>query len=253
MELKFFWAQVQDLTVASLKARYRKTFAGFIWVVLNPLLMFGVQSLVFKTFMKIDVPDYNLFLLGGLLPWIFFSSTISMGTPVFVTQSHLLRSFKINPMVILCSQVLDNFINFMASFLLILLPFYITTGRELSPLLLLPVTLIPLLIGTLSICITLGTINVFFRDTNFVMGFVLNLLFWITPVFYPREYIPAEWLWIIKVNPAVYLLEPFRSVIYFDAPVFWMNILKALAVSIGLLLIAVLTWKRKRNAFYHKL
>ena len=91
MELKHFWVQVWELTVASLKSRYRKTFAGFLWVVLNPLMMFGVQSLVFKTFMKIQVPDYHLFLLGGLLPWIFFSSTIQMGTPIFVTQSHLLR------------------------------------------------------------------------------------------------------------------------------------------------------------------
>lgn len=253
MELKFFWVQVKDLTVASLKARYRKTFAGFLWVVINPLLMFGVQSLVFKTFMKINVPDYNLFLLGGLLPWIFFSSTISMGTPVFVTQSHLLRSFKINPMVILCSQVLDNFINFMASFLLILLPFYLTTGRNLSTLLLLPITLIPILIGTLALCITLSTINVFFRDTNFVMGFILNLLFWITPVFYPKDFIPANWQWIIKINPAVYLLEPFRSVIYFEGTGFWMSILQGLAVSIGLSVLAVLTWKRKRNGFYHKL
>ena len=138
MELKFFWAQVRDLTVASLKSRYRKTFAGFIWVVLNPLMMFGVQSLVFKTFMRIQVPDYNLFLLGGLLPWIFFSSTIQMTTPLFVTQSYLLRSFKINPMVILTSQVIDNFINFIASFLLILLPFYISSDRSLSALLLLP-------------------------------------------------------------------------------------------------------------------
>lgn len=253
MELKFFWPQVRDLTLASLKSRYRKTFAGFIWVVLNPLLMFGVQSLVFKTFMKIDVPNYHLFLLGGLLPWIFFSSTVLMGTPVFVSQSHLLRSFKINPMVILSSQVLDNFINFMASFTLILLPFYLTTGKDLTNLLLLPIALIPLLIGTLSLCITLSTINVFFRDTNFVMGFILNLLFYITPVFYPKDFIPANWAWIVNFNPAVYLLEPFRSVIYFDGSVFWPAIAKGFVVSLLLAAVAVVTWKRKRNGFYHKL
>ena len=253
MELKHFWVQVWELTVASLKSRYRKTFAGFLWVVLNPLMMFGVQSLVFKTFMKIQVPDYHLFLLGGLLPWIFFSSTIQMGTPIFVTQSHLLRSFKINPMVILGSQVLDNFINFSASFLLILLPFYISNGRDLSTLLLLPIALIPLLVGTLSLCITLSTVNVFFRDTNFVMGFVLNLLFYITPVFYPKDFIPENWIWIANINPAIYLLEPFRSVIYFNGDHFWISILKGCATSACLILLTILTWKRKRNAFYHKL
>jgi len=253
MELKFFWAQVRDLTVASLKSRYRKTFAGFIWVVLNPLLMFGVQSLVFKTFMRIQVPDYNLFLLGGLLPWIFFSSTIQMTTPLFVSQSHLLRSFKINPMVIFGSQVLDNFINFVASFLLIVLPFYLSTGRDFSTLLLLPLALIPLLIGTLSIGVALSTINVFFRDTNFVMGFIFNLLFYVTPVFYPKEYIPTNWQWIVDFNPAIYLLNPFRSLIYFSDGTFWMATLKGFGVSLVLFSTAVIIWKRKRNAFYHKL
>jgi len=253
MELKFFWAQVRDLTVASLKSRYRKTFAGFIWVVLSPLLMFGVQSLVFKTFMRIQVPDYNLFLLGGLLPWIFFSSTIQMTTPLFVSQSHLLRSFKINPMVIFGSQVLDNFINFVASFLLIVLPFYLSTGRDFSTLLLLPLALIPLLIGTLSIGVALSTINVFFRDTNFVMGFVFNLLFYVTPVFYPKEYIPTNWQWIVDFNPAIYLLNPFRSLIYFSDGTFWMACLNGFGVSLVLFLAAVMIWKRKRNAFYHKL
>src|SRR5665647_1643549 len=101
MNLPLFWIQVKDLTVASLKSRYRKTWAGFVWVILNPLLMFGVQSLVFKRFLGLQIPDYYLFLLGGLLPWIFMSSTIQMGTPIFVTQAQLLRSFKINPMVLL--------------------------------------------------------------------------------------------------------------------------------------------------------
>ncbi len=253
MNLKFFWVQVRDLTMASLKSRYRKTFAGFIWVVMNPLLMFGVQSLVFKTFMRIEVPNYYLFLLGGLLPWIFFSSTIQMGTPMFVSQSHLLRSFKINPMVILASQVLDNFINFIASFTLILLPFYFSSDKPAAQLLLLPLALIPLLIGTLSLSITLSTVNVFFRDTNFVMGFIFNLLFFMTPVFYPREYIPSNLSWIVDYNPVVYFLEPFRSVIYFNGEHFVKAFSQGLGISLLFGVLAVLTWKRKRNDFYHKL
>lgn len=169
--------QIRELTLASIKSRYRKTWAGFIWVILNPLLMFGVQSLVFKKFLKLDIPDYFLFLLGGLLPWIFLTTTIQMGTPVFVTQSQLLRSFKINPMVILSSQVLDGFINFIASFILILLPLYLLSDRSFLSLLLLPIALIPLFLGTLGLTITLSILNVFFRDLNFVMGFLFSLLF----------------------------------------------------------------------------
>ena len=62
---RLYWVQVKNLTVANMKSRYRKTFAGFLWVVMSPILIYGVQSLVFKHFLKIDIPDYSLFLLGG--------------------------------------------------------------------------------------------------------------------------------------------------------------------------------------------
>lgn len=253
MDFKFFWIQVRDLTVASLKSRYRKTFAGFVWVVMNPLLMFGVQSLVFKKFLNLNVPDYYLFLLGGLLPWIFFSSTIQMATPVFVSQSSLLRSFKINPLVILGSQVMDNFLNFLASFILILLPFYIFSGKSLLPLLLLPLALIPLLFGTLALSIALSTINVFFRDTNFVMGFIFSLLFFLTPIFYPRDYVPENMRWMVDLNPIVYLLEPFRRLIYFGGDEFWMALLKGALLALASCVLALIVWKRNRNGFYLKL
>ncbi len=253
MELKFFWVQVRELTIASLKSRYRKTFAGFVWVVLNPLLLFGVQSLVFKSFLKIELSNYYLFLLGGLLPWVFLSSTIQMSTPIFVTQSHLLRSFKINPMVILSAQIFDNFINFMASLFFTLIPFYYFYHKSFLGLSLLPIALLPLLIGTMALSLLLSLTNVFFRDTNFVVGFAFNLLFYLTPIFYPKNFIPPSWHWIVDYNPILYLLEPFRQLIYFDGHQFLISLMKGLFVSITLLVVGIITWKRKRNVFYHRL
>ena len=254
MDIQIFWVQVRDLTMASIKSRYRKTWAGFIWVVLSPLLMFGVQSLVFNKFLKLNIPDYYLFLLGGLLTWIFFSTTVQMGTPVFVSQSQLLRSFKVNPLVILSSQVLDNFINFLASFILILIPFYIFEGKSLIPLTLIPLALIPLLLGTFALTVALGLSNVFFRDTSFVIGFVFSLLFFLTPIFYPREYVPAEWQWLTDINPVTYLIDPFRVVIHDpNVDVFIPSILKSCGVALIITAVSVLFWKRKQNDFYRKL
>jgi lipopolysaccharide transport system permease protein len=254
MKLKYFWIQVLDLTLASLKARYRKTWAGFLWVILNPLLMFGVQSLVFKKFLRLDMPDYYLFLLGGLLPWIFFSTTVSMGTPLFVGQAQLLKSFKINPMVLLASQILDNFINFLASFVLILLPFYLTSGRDIWPLTLLPLAFFVLLLASMATTVTLGTLNVFFRDINFVVGFIFQLLFFLTPIFYPREFVPEEFRGFVDFNPVFYIIHPFRKLIYEgNLQGFFETLLEASAVTLIIGTIAVLTWRRKRNEFYRKL
>lgn len=254
MMIQEFWLQIRELTLASIKSRYRKTWAGFLWVILNPIMMFGVQSLVFKKFLKIDMPDYFLFLLGGLLPWIFFTSTIQMGTPVFVTQAQLLKSFKINPWVVLGAQVMDSFVNFIATFLLIMLPFYLFSDKSIITLFLLPIALIPMLIGTLSITIILSVMNVFYRDINFVMSFFFSLLFFLTPIFYPREFVPPNYQWLISINPIIYFIEPFRMIIHSSQ---MENFLPIITKSFGAAFLftatAYFVWKRKQNEFYRRL
>jgi lipopolysaccharide transport system permease protein len=254
MELYDYWIQIKELTLASVKSRYRKTWAGFLWVIMNPILMFGVQALVFRKFLKLDMPDYFLFLLGGLLPWIFLTSTIQMGTPVFVTQAQLLRSFKINPWVLLGAQVLDNFLNFLITFMIILLPLYIWSDRSVLTLLLLPFALIPLLVGTLTVTIALSILNVFYRDINFVMGFVFSLLFFLTPIFYPREFVPSEYQWMISANPIIYFIVPFRVLLYSNNIVdFFPVMVKSVGVCMICAALALFIWKRKQNDFYRRL
>jgi ABC-type polysaccharide/polyol phosphate export permease len=253
MSFHEFWMQVRELTIASIKSRYRKTWAGFLWVIMNPILMLGAQSLVFKKFMKIMMPDYFLFLLGGLLPWIFFTTTVQMGTPVFVVQSQLLRSFKINHWVVLCAQVLDGFVNFLASFLLILLPVYLTSDKSVGWLLLLPVALFPLLVGTISVTIIFSVLNVFYRDINFVMGFIFSLLFFLTPIFYPRSFVPPNFQWMINSNPIIYFIEPFRTIIHKSGDNIVFELFMSFVMSGLMALIAMLVWKRKKNEFYHRL
>lgn len=253
MNFQDFWMQIRELTIASIKSRYRKTWAGFLWVILNPIMMLGAQSLVFKKFMKIMMPDYFLFLLGGLLPWIFFTTTVQMGTPVFVVQSQLLKSFKINHWIVLCAQVLDGFLNFLASFLLILLPVYFMSDKAIGWLLLLPVALIPLLVGTICMTIIFSVLNVFYRDINFVMGFVFSLMFFLTPIFYPKEFVPKNYQWIIEANPIYYFIEPFRSLIHKSGENFLPVISLSFVVSGIMIFLAMFVWKRKKNEFYHRL
>jgi ABC-type polysaccharide/polyol phosphate export permease len=177
-----------------------------------------------------------------------------MGTPTFVVQSDLLRSFKINPWVVLSSQVLDCFINFIMSFLLIMIPFYIYSDHSLAYLLLLPIALLPLLIGTLSITTMLSILNVFHRDINFVMGFVFSILFFLTPIFYPKEFVPQEFHWLIELNPIIYFIEPFRLLIHSPNIIEFIRLtVSGFSVSLIFTALAVFIWKRKRNEFYRVL
>lgn len=249
--MKLYWAQVFQMTWANMKSRYRKTFAGLIWVIMNPILMYGAQSLAIKNFLRLELPNFYVFLLGGLLPWIFITQTLNMTAPVIVANGELLKSFKINPKVLLYSQILDNFINFLISFLLLFFPLWLQTKENPAGLIFLPLALFLLLLGTFAIGSFLALLNVFFRDTAFVVNFLTGVLFFLTPIFYPASYIPDKYRFFVELNPFYAFIRPVRSTIYhYDFEVMMMSFGKALLFLIPLLALSIFYWRSKKNALY---
>jgi lipopolysaccharide transport system permease protein len=252
--IRIFIMQVSALTIGNMKARYRKTFAGFLWVALNPIIMYTAQSFVFRKFLKIDVPNYSIFLLSGLLPWIFITMTLDMVTPILDFSGELLKSFKINPAVLVFSQVLDNFINFLFSFFIILIPFWVFTGEFSIGIIFLPLSLFFLLLGVISSCWVMAFLQVFYKDVRFVISFLTSILFFLTPIFYPVEYIPENYRILVHINPIYALIAPFRESIYsYDSHSMSIALLKSFIVSLLSFVLALYLWKKKRNEFYYAL
>ncbi len=252
--IKVYWRQVKHLTLANMKARYRKTLAGILWVVLNPIIMYSVQSFVFKRFLKVEVDNYSLFLLGGLLPWIFIVTTLDMCTPLLRSSNELLKAFKIDPRVIVISQLFDNLFNFLIAFFAILVPFWIFYQHSLMGIFFLPLALLQMIVGLWGMTWFLSVFNVFYRDTRFVVQFLTSVLFFLTPIFYPIEYVPKVFRWIIELNPLFVFIAPFRKCIY-DFSVFGFGILflKSILYAAFFLILSYWYWERKKNVFYHKL
>lgn len=247
----FFWKQVHAVTLANLKSRYRKTFAGFIWVLLSPMITFGVQGLVFSYFLKINVDSYLLFLVSGLIPWIFISQTLEMSTPVFVVSGDLMKSFSVSPLVYLSAQVLDNLINFIAGFILVLLFMNFWFGEAGWHLVFLPLPILVLSAGVFALSWIFATLQVFFRDTRFLIRFLMQISFFLTPVFYPREFIPQVLDWMVVLNPFFHLIYPFQVLIYnFNGAAFMQSMGVAVFVSLWLNAFALVLWDRSRNMVY---
>lgn len=237
-----------------MKARYRKTFVGFVWVVLNPILMFSVQALVFKKFLQIDHPDYYLFLLGGLLPWIFINSSWDSCTTTIANASQVIKSFQISPLVILASAIFDCFINFSAAFFIMLIPTILISDSASFKIALLPISVALLILFTISTTAIFAVLHVFYRDIKYVTHFAMSLLFFLTPIFYPPDYIPSSLQWIINLNPIYIIIAPFRSCLTGG------DITEILAMQSKGLLLGVITtglfvklWQKKKNELFLKL
>lgn len=249
---ELWWRQTLDFTVASMKSRYRKTFAGFLWVILNPVIMFGVQAMVFSKFLRLDMPNYYLFLVGGLIPWIFLTQTIQMGTASLVMNSSLLRSFRIHPLVLVSSSVLDNFFNFIFTILIVVIPVVAVADKGFSlGILWAPVTLLPLITVCFSLTLLMAVVNVFYRDANFVLGFVFSIFFFLTPIFYPLDFVPENYRWLVDYNIFFHALAPFREALYSNEAFTWFPLwLKGMGWGFAAMLLAFYYWRKKRNELF---
>lgn len=240
--------QIKSLTIANLKARYRKTALGLVWVVINPILLYSVQAIVFKIFLKLEVPNYSIFLLGGLLPWIFINSCWDATTPALINSANILKNYNISPLVVIGASILDNFINFAIAFTLLLSVTLLFTDALTLKVLLLPLSVLILFLFVVFSTAILSVLHVFYRDVRFVTNFMMSILYFITPIFYPASFIPEAFRWIINFNPLYLIISSFRSCLYQDEV---KTIIKYQLISIGfIILLAVVfnyIWKSKKN------
>lgn len=243
-----------ELTHAQLKSRYRKTLAGLIWVILNPLIMFGAQAVAFKHILKIDIDKYYLYLLAGLVPWIFTVMTLQMTTPILLNSGPLLKSFKLNPLVLIFSQVLDNLLNFMLAFSIMFLPIQLMYGPPSWTIVLSLIPLVLLLIGISSLCSALSLLQVFFRDIGYVVQFATGVLFFVTPVFFKESMVPSDYTWLYNIHIPYLYIDAFRACFYnFSWDYFLLALGKCSLGTLFLVGFSMLIWKRNKNELYLRL
>ncbi len=242
------------LTQAQLKARYRNTVAGLVWVILNPVIMFGAQAIAFKHILKIDIKDYYLYLLAGLVPWIFIMMTIQMATPIISNSGPILKAFRMNPIILIFSQVLDNLLNFMLAFSIMYLPIQFMYGPPAWTIILSVIPLFLMLLGISSICTSLSLTQVFYRDTNYVVNFVTGVMFFVTPIFFTPEMVTVKYSWLFNFHLPYLYIDAFRSCFYhFEWNYFLIALGKCTVATILLILNAKWSWNRNKNELYLRL
>ena len=204
--LEFVWA----MTVKEIKARYKHAILGFLWIILNPLLQMLVIGFVFQFFLPVQVANYFLFLFSGLLPWIFFSFTLSKCTPAIVYERSLIKKARFPREAIILSIVFSNVFHLLVSLALLLVVLLFVGEVSLLQLALLPVAIlwITLLASGLSLLAT--ALNARFRDVNFFVQAVVPLWFYATPIVYTLDLIPHNLHALFYLNPMTAVIEAFR-------------------------------------------
>ncbi|TAN63040.1 ABC transporter permease [bacterium] len=205
------------LAFRELKATYVGSIFGILWAVMSPLFQVALYGVVFGVFFK-STPDpvyrtdsYLLFLLTGLVPWQFFSQTITTSSTTLISNTNLIKKAVGFPSELLpIVTVISNIISHLISLALLFLAIFIFNAKVFPSMLLIPVYIFLTAVFSVGLGWILSSVNVFIKDIQQILGLILMALFFLTPIFYNPSIVPPKFLLILKLNPAYQLVEGYR-------------------------------------------
>jgi lipopolysaccharide transport system permease protein len=222
-QLLRYRALVSSLVARELKARYRGSVLGFLWTFVNPLLLLLVYSFVFGVVMPgaraPDIANYPLFLFCGILPWTWFSSSLLESCTSLTASGGLLRKVMFPAEILPVVTVFTGLVNFLFG-LVIFAAFSIYAGVPiLTPdLVWLPLIVLVQLVLTLGLALLLSALAVHFRDIRDLLGSLMTLWFFATPVIYPYTQAPERFRPVLDLNPFTHLAVAYQDVLYLEGP-----------------------------------
>lgn len=243
------------LVARDVKLRYRGTILGFIWCLLNPLLMTLVLTLLFTVFSRgATQPHYPLFVLIGFLVWSFHANAIFAAINSITSNDALILKNYFPREILPLSVVLANAVNFLLT-LPILAAFLLFFGVPMGwSLVLLPVAVLLQIVFLAGFGFLFATVNVFFRDTGIIMESLMLAWFFLTPIFYqPADLFPEYQRLMYILNPPASMVAIYRDILYSSAvpdPAF---LLRTGGQAVALLAVGWFVFQRFANRFAEEL
>ena len=216
-----------------IRGKYKGAWLGVLWSLLNPILLLIVYSIIFPHILKIQVPNYTMYLCVALLPWTCFTATIQQGTFAVVTNGNIVKKVYFPREILPISVVTSGMVNFLITSV-VMFAFLIFGGVGLTPYaFFFPIIFLLQYLIMLAITFILSAVTVYVRDLEHLVGLTLMVLFYATPIVYTMDSIPANLSWILNLNPMTHVITAYRDILYYQQMPNWGSI----AILFGIALI----------------
>ena len=236
-----------------MKLMYKRSALGIAWTLINPLLQLLVFIFVFQVILKVDIFQYSSYVFTGLLVWNWFQSALFQATGVIISSSPLIRQPGFPAAILPIVVVTTGLIHFLLA-IPVLVVFLLIDGVKLTPLVLfLPLLQVIQFGVTVTISYLLAALNVTFRDTQHTLGVLLQLLFYLSPIFYEIDSIPDKYWYIYGLNPMVHILTSYRQILMWGTQPDWTALAIITTITMLLLPASYQLFKRQSLNFVEKI
>ena len=251
------WIHVRDLLreliARDLKLRYRRSILGVAWTLLNPLAELLVLLFIFGSVLPLNIPNYAAFLFTGLLVYGWFQSSLNFATTAIVGNRDLIKRPGVPSAILPIVTVASHLVHFLLA-LPVLFFLLVFSGVGITS----AVAALPILIAIefvliLSLAYPVAAIHVWFRDLQYLLRIGLQLLFYLTPVFYESSAIPERFQALYRLNPMVTVVEGYRAVLIHGRLPAPGSLLSVAIASITLLVFGLLMFRHTSHRFADEL
>ena len=208
---------MNELVKRDLKVKYRRSALGYLWSLLNPLLMMCVMTLVFSYMFRFDIPNYPIYLISGQTLWNFFNESTNMAMNSILDNGGLIKKVYIPKFIFPISRIFSSFVTMLFSLAAVLIVMLATRAPFHWTILLFWVPLVFLFIFCCGMGLTLSALATQFRDMRYLYGVATLAWVYLTPVFYPLSSLPQIAQDLIKLNPMYHYINLFRNLVLYGS------------------------------------
>ncbi|HOC41987.1 MAG TPA: ABC transporter permease [Thermoanaerobaculales bacterium] len=214
-ELLQYWNLIANLVQRDLTVRYKRSVFGFLWTMLNPLLLMIILTVVFSSVFRFEgIEHYPIYFLSEYLVFGFFAQTTVQSMTTLAWHGSLMKRVRVPKSIFAVSTTLSGLVNLCLAYIPLFLIMLLTGSPVGWAVLFLPVALLIIAAFTLGISLMLSALAIYFEDVSHMYQVATVGLMYMTPIIYPISIVPYKWLWVIRVNPLTHLFKLARDPIY---------------------------------------
>lgn len=253
-EIYQYRTMIASLIQRDLRGRYKGSVLGFAWTFLNPLLQLVVYTIVFSAIMRAGIEDYYLFLFVALIPWIFFSASLTGGASCILCQKEMVKKIYFPREVLPIAHVTCQLVNMLLSFIVVFAAL-VVSGKGIDIILLpylIPIIFVEYMLA-LGIAFISSALTVYFRDLEHILVIIAMAWQFLSPVMYSIDMVPEQWKTVFMMNPMSSVIIAYRDVLYYKQAPQMNTLLLATGLGIGLLVIGWFLFGKLEKHFVEEL